>query len=156
MEYKYRKIAVAIAALSFAAAVGARGDNSAANTSSSSSQSYSTDPSSSSSPSAGTSGSASMADSSTVRSAQQALKDKGYDPGAADGKLGPRTQSALRKFQQSQGLSQSGDLDQQTLSALGISQGGGTSSGSTTSSPSASSSTSSTRNQGSSYGSTPK
>jgi len=55
-----------------------------------------------------------------VRSAQQALKQKGYDVGTVDGQLGPNTESALRQFQQSQGITQSGNLDQQTLSALGV------------------------------------
>jgi len=55
-----------------------------------------------------------------VRSAQQALKDKGFDVGTVDGQIGPNTQSALRNFQQAQGLPQSGNLDQQTLSALGV------------------------------------
>ena len=57
-----------------------------------------------------------------VRSAQQALKQKGFDVGTVDGQMGPNTESALRNFQQAQGLPQSGDLDQQTLSALGIAQ----------------------------------
>ena len=58
----------------------------------------------------------------TVRSAQQALKQKGFDVGSIDGQMGPSTQSALRSFQQSQGLPQTGNLDQQTLSALGADQ----------------------------------
>jgi hypothetical protein len=57
-----------------------------------------------------------------VRSAQQALKQKGFDAGAVDGQMGPSTEGALRKFQQAQGLPQSGNLDQQTLSALGVNQ----------------------------------
>ena len=57
-----------------------------------------------------------------VRSVQQALKQKGYDVGTIDGQLGPTTDSALRNFQQAQGLPQSGSLDQQTLSALGVDQ----------------------------------
>lgn len=87
-----------------------------------------------------------MNDESSVRSAQQALKNKGYDPGAADGKLGPQTESALKRFQQAQGLTQSGELDQKTMSALGVSQGGSTrppSAGPSTSTPGAASSSAS-------------
>ena len=59
-------------------------------------------------------------ESSTVRDVQQALQNKGYDVGPIDGMMGPRTQSALREFQQQQGLSRSGRIDQQTLSALDV------------------------------------
>ncbi|HSU44516.1 MAG TPA: peptidoglycan-binding domain-containing protein [Casimicrobiaceae bacterium] len=76
------------------------------------------------SPSASPSASASgeQNDPALVRSAQQALKQKGFDAGAVDGQMGPSTESALRKFQQAQGLPPSGDLDQQTLAALGVTQ----------------------------------
>ncbi|HET9664957.1 MAG TPA: peptidoglycan-binding domain-containing protein [Burkholderiales bacterium] len=57
----------------------------------------------------------------TVRKAQQALKDKGFDAGPVDGIMGPKTQQAIKKFQESQAnLKESGQLDQQTLSALGV------------------------------------
>jgi peptidoglycan hydrolase-like protein with peptidoglycan-binding domain len=59
-------------------------------------------------------------DSSTVRDVQQALQNKGYDVGPIDGVMGPRTQSALREFQQQQGLTRSGRIDQQTMSALDV------------------------------------
>jgi peptidoglycan hydrolase-like protein with peptidoglycan-binding domain len=59
-------------------------------------------------------------DSSTVRNVQQALQNKGYDVGTIDGVMGPRTKSALREFQQQQGLNRSGQLDQPTLSALDV------------------------------------
>jgi murein L,D-transpeptidase YcbB/YkuD len=61
-------------------------------------------------------------DHSLVRDAQRALNDKGFSAGATDGVMGPHTESALRQFQQAQGLSTTGTLDQQTISALGISQ----------------------------------
>ncbi len=51
---------------------------------------------------------------------QQRLGDRGYDVGPVDGMWGDSTQSALRNFQRDQGLSQSGQLDRQTLAALGI------------------------------------
>jgi peptidoglycan hydrolase-like protein with peptidoglycan-binding domain len=72
------------------------------------------------SPSASASGE--QNDPALVRSAQQALKQKGFDAGAVDGQMGPSTESALRNFQQAQGLPQSGNLDQQTLAALGVNQ----------------------------------
>lgn len=56
-----------------------------------------------------------------VRRAQQALQDKGYNVGGVDGIMGPRTASALRQFQQAQGMSASGQLDSQSMGALGLS-----------------------------------
>ena len=38
-----------------------------------------------------------------VRQVQQALKDKGHDPGSIDGVMGPKTHAALQSFQQQQG-----------------------------------------------------
>jgi len=76
-------------------------------------------------------------DSSTVKQAQQALNDKGFNVGTADGIVGPKTQAALEKFQQSKGLGGSGTLDSQTLAALGVS--GDASASSSTSASSSSS-----------------
>ena len=59
-------------------------------------------------------------DSSYVRSVQQALTDRGYSPGPADGQWGPSTEDALRRFQNSQGLQATGQLDSRTTSALGL------------------------------------
>lgn len=53
-----------------------------------------------------------------VRSAQQALERLGIDVGPIDGILGPRTQAALRSFQQSKGLARTGRLDADTQRAL--------------------------------------
>ena len=55
-----------------------------------------------------------------VQMMQEALKGKGYDPGAIDGAMGPRTSAALREFQQSEGLRVTGRLDAETRSKLGI------------------------------------
>jgi len=55
-----------------------------------------------------------------VRAAQEALRDKGFDPGPIDGILGPRTQAALRSFQQSKNLQATGRLDSQTEQQLGV------------------------------------
>ena len=55
-----------------------------------------------------------------VKAAQQALKDKGYDAGTVDGRMGPKTQAALRDFQKAQGMESTGDLDPKTTQALGM------------------------------------
>lgn len=60
------------------------------------------------------------ASDNTVRSAQAALNDQGYNVGMVDGQWGPNTQSAVRRFQAERGLTQSGTLDRSTLSALGV------------------------------------
>lgn len=59
-------------------------------------------------------------DKQQVRMVQEALKDKGYDPGAIDGAMGPRTSAALRDFQQAEGLRATGRLDAETRTKLGI------------------------------------
>lgn len=58
----------------------------------------------------------------TVVAAQQALAKAGYNPGSADGSMGPSTHQALSEFQRARGLRQTGELDPQTLSALGVPQ----------------------------------
>jgi peptidoglycan hydrolase-like protein with peptidoglycan-binding domain len=55
-----------------------------------------------------------------VRQAQQALKNQGHDPGPIDGVMGPQTRQALREFQSSNGLQQTGMLDAQTKQKLNI------------------------------------
>ncbi len=59
-------------------------------------------------------------DPATVRNVQQALNDKGYDPGPIDGRWGPNTEDAVRRFQQASGLPQTGDPEGSTLAALGV------------------------------------
>ena len=56
----------------------------------------------------------------TIREIQRALSAKGYDPGPIDNVLGAQTKSALQQFQRDYGLPV-GQLDLQTLAALGIS-----------------------------------
>jgi hypothetical protein len=56
----------------------------------------------------------------TVLSAQRVLERNSFDVGPIDGVLGPRTQAALRAFQQHKGLPASGKLDADTLKALEI------------------------------------
>lgn len=55
-----------------------------------------------------------------VKAAQQALKDKGHDPGAIDGVMGAKTKAALKDFQKAQGLKESGSLDNDTMAKLGV------------------------------------
>lgn len=55
-----------------------------------------------------------------VRSGQEALQRHGFDVGAIDGILGPRTRAALLAFQQRRGLPPSGGFDAQTLDALEV------------------------------------
>jgi hypothetical protein len=57
---------------------------------------------------------------SDVMAMQQALKDKGHDPGAIDGKMGPHTRAALKDYQQSEGLKVTGRLDSETRTRLGM------------------------------------
>ncbi len=59
-------------------------------------------------------------DETLVRQAQQALIDKGFDAGSPSGSVNTKTRAALKKFQQSQGIDASGQLDKTTLAALGI------------------------------------
>ena len=60
------------------------------------------------------------ASDATVRDAQAALNSQGYSAGMVDGRWGPSTQNAVRRFQSDRGLEQSGTLDSATLNALGV------------------------------------
>jgi hypothetical protein len=53
-----------------------------------------------------------------IGQAQERLKAVGFDPGYIDGVLGPRTRDALRRFQASQGLPITGQLDEATRQVL--------------------------------------
>jgi len=55
-----------------------------------------------------------------VRTAQQALRDKGFAPGPVDGRMGPRTTAAVRDYQTKEGLTVNGQLDDATMDKLGI------------------------------------
>lgn len=55
-----------------------------------------------------------------VKATQQALRDRGHDPGPIDGVHGPRTSAALKKFQQAEGLTASGQLDEETMHRLNV------------------------------------
>jgi peptidoglycan hydrolase-like protein with peptidoglycan-binding domain len=54
-----------------------------------------------------------------VRKVQLALQKKGINPGPIDGIYGPLTKEAVRTFQSRYGIKATGDVDNQTLFALG-------------------------------------
>ena len=55
-----------------------------------------------------------------VMAFQQALKDKGFDPGATDGVMGPKTTEALKAYQKSENLPTTGTMDGDTGAKLGM------------------------------------
>jgi peptidoglycan hydrolase-like protein with peptidoglycan-binding domain len=55
-----------------------------------------------------------------VRQVQQALDKDGFHAGRADGIFGHHTQTAVNDFQKSKNIQGSGQLNQQTLSELGV------------------------------------
>jgi peptidoglycan hydrolase-like protein with peptidoglycan-binding domain len=61
-----------------------------------------------------------MAGDEKVKAVQQALKDKGHHPGTVDGRMGPKTQQALRDFQKAHGMQATGELDAKTMHSLGV------------------------------------
>jgi len=67
------------------------------------------------------------ASSEEITKLQQALKDRGQDPGTVNGVMTPQTQQALRNFQSQQGLNATGTLDSQSRTALGLGLGAGSS-----------------------------
>jgi peptidoglycan hydrolase-like protein with peptidoglycan-binding domain len=56
--------------------------------------------------------------SADVRAAQEVLKEKGFNPGPIDGVMGPRTEAAVKDFQQKENLTVSGSLDAETHARL--------------------------------------
>ncbi len=64
-----------------------------------------------------------------VTEIQTRLKNWGYYFGAVDGVYGSQTEKAVRWFQEKNGLTADGQVGDQTLAALGMPSGGGTSSG---------------------------
>ena len=55
---------------------------------------------------------------SMTRTVQESLIEKGFDPGPVDGILGPKTKAAIMKFQESNGLTANGEVDDATKSSL--------------------------------------
>ncbi|MBF0307874.1 MAG: peptidoglycan-binding protein [Alphaproteobacteria bacterium] len=59
-------------------------------------------------------------DPSTVRQIQQALNEKGFDVGEADGEWTRQSADAMRKFQESAGLDQTGNVNFSSIAALNV------------------------------------
>jgi peptidoglycan hydrolase-like protein with peptidoglycan-binding domain len=55
-----------------------------------------------------------------VSDVQSALSREGYYDGAIDGKLGPATRNALRRYQREHRLDVTGGIDQAVIRALGL------------------------------------
>jgi SH3 domain-containing YSC84-like protein 1 len=55
-----------------------------------------------------------------IRQVQMALKNRGFDPGEINGMISSQTQKAIKDFQTANNLPVSGNLDQRTLTALGV------------------------------------
>lgn len=53
-----------------------------------------------------------------IKQIQTALKNAGFDPGSADGKMGVKTKHALQKFQESKGLKPDGVVGPETITKL--------------------------------------
>lgn len=69
-----------------------------------------------------------------VKQVQEKLSAMGKNVGKPDGQMGPKTQHALKEYQQENGLQATGQLDQQTIAALDIDQSSSAANGSSTSS----------------------
>jgi hyperosmotically inducible protein len=59
---------------------------------------------------------------SQVMAMQQALKERGFEPGPIDGVMGPRTASALKEYQKAENLKMTGRMDRDTAAKLGVQQ----------------------------------
>ncbi len=57
-------------------------------------------------------------DTGMIREAQEKLNYLGFDTGTPDGQMGPRTRSAIRAFQRSLGLPETGEVDKRLIEEL--------------------------------------
>lgn len=55
-----------------------------------------------------------------VRKVQSELNSKGHDSGSVDGLIGPNTTAGIKSFQEANDLNASGDLNSETIDALGL------------------------------------
>ena len=55
-----------------------------------------------------------------VRELQKRLKELGFEPGPIDGLYGPKTEKAIRAYQKSHGLVQTGRISTRLLNSLDI------------------------------------
>jgi localization factor PodJL len=53
-----------------------------------------------------------------VKTIQTLLADQGYDPGPADGRIGPKTRQAVKDYQRKSGVTETGALDTTLLASL--------------------------------------
>jgi len=65
----------------------------------------------------------SQSDDSIIVAAQERLASQGYYHGETDGVLSAEMQQAIRRYQSTNGLRQTGDLDSDTLAVMGLSKG---------------------------------
>jgi peptidoglycan hydrolase-like protein with peptidoglycan-binding domain len=65
----------------------------------------------------------SQSEDSTIAAAQERLARQGYYRGETDGVLSAETQKAVRRYQSTNGLRQTGYLDSDTLAVMGLSNG---------------------------------
>jgi hypothetical protein len=68
-------------------------------------------------------GDQSQSDDSIIVAAQERLARQGYYRGETDGVLSAEMQKAIRRYQTTNGLRQTGDLDSDTLAVMGLSKG---------------------------------
>lgn len=59
---------------------------------------------------------------SDIKKTQETLRDKGYNPGPSDGRLGPQTRRAIGQYQKAEDLPVTEHLDAQTAGKLGVEQ----------------------------------
>ena len=59
-------------------------------------------------------------DHNNIKKVQEALRDKGYDPGPIDGVMGSQTRKAISQYQKSENLCVTGHLDADTAGKLGV------------------------------------
>ena len=60
-----------------------------------------------------------ISDKSVIEKVQAALNRLGYDVGVPDGLMGPRTSDAIKSFERSTGMSESGSINPRLLAVLG-------------------------------------
>jgi peptidoglycan hydrolase-like protein with peptidoglycan-binding domain len=65
----------------------------------------------------------SQSDHSTIVAAQERLARQGYYRGETDGEVSAEMQKAVKRYQSTNGLRQTGDLDSDTLAIMGLSNG---------------------------------
>lgn len=120
---KIRTIVAATSAALFSLGAIAAGDDKQKQSQGSQEQTQASQPSSTSAASGATAGQQSQKQaqsSDLVKQAQQKLSQAGHKV-QADGVMGPKTQAALKEFQQAKGIEASGELNKDTLAALGVS-----------------------------------